>query len=357
MRNEEPAGIVIPVDTGIQESRKYWCLAEVMKLAPYLRVLVVCGFLHALVAPAAAEQSPDYPNRPIRLIIPQGIGASTDNLARVLAVRLADVFGQQVVVDNRSGASGMIGLELTARAAPDGYTLLGTSAGIQVVAPQLHRKLPFDPFADFAPISLFAATQNALAVHPSVPAKSVKEFIALAKASPGKLNMASAGAGTQSHVAGVQFSLAAGIDSVHVPYKGGGALAAALLSNESQFTVTPLPGVLPHIRSGRLRALGTGGEKRSAQLPDVPTLAESGLPGYQSTGWTGLLAPKGTPRPIIDKVRSALLKVLSQPDVRAQIEQQGADIVTSTPEQFAKFMREEWDRAAVAIKAAKIRIE
>lgn len=305
----------------------------------------------------AAVGTADYPTRPIRLIVPQGIGASTDNLARVLTIKLGDALGQQVVVDNRSGASGMIGLELTARAAPDGYTLLGTSAGIQVVAPQLHKKLPFDPFADFAPISLFAATQNVLAVHPSVAAKNVKEFIALAKASPGKLNMASAGAGTQSHVAGVQFTLAAGIDAVHVPYKGGGALAAALLSNESQFTVTPLPGVLPHIKSARLRALGTGGEKRSAQLPDVPTMAESGLPGFQSTGWAGLLAPKGTPKAVIDKLHATLIKVLSQPDVRAQIEAQGADIVTSTPAQFAKFMREEWDRAAVAIRAAKIRIE
>jgi tripartite-type tricarboxylate transporter receptor subunit TctC len=293
----------------------------------------------------------------VRLVVPQGIGAATDNIARVLAVRLGEALGQQVVVDNRPGASGLIGLELAARAAPDGYTLLATSAGIQVAAPQLHEKLPFHPFRDFAPVSLFAVTENVLAIHPSLQAKSVKEFIALARAAPARLNMASAGSGTQSHLAGVQFVLLAGLSTEHLPYKGGGALVAALVANEAQFTVTPLPGVLPHIKSGRLRALGTGGTKRSSQLPEVPTIAEAGVSGYQSTGWAGLLAPRATPRPILDKVYATLSQVMRQPDVRTQIERQGADPVMNTSVEFEKFMRDEWDRFGAAIKAAKLRVE
>jgi tripartite-type tricarboxylate transporter receptor subunit TctC len=318
-------------------------------------VAVISAALQALPAFAAAEAA--FPTRPVRVIVPQGIGAATDNVARILALRLSDALGQQFVIDNRAGASGMIGLELVARAVPDGYTLLATSAGIHVVAPQLHKKLPFNVLRDFAPISLFAATQNVLAVHPSLAARSVKEFIALAKAAPGKLNMASAGAGTQSHVAGAQFNLAAGIDAVHVPYKGGGALAGALIANEAQFTVTPVPGVLQHISSGRLRALATGGDRRSSFLPDTPTISESGLPGFRSTGWTGLLAPRDTPKPVIQKLHATLIKVVSQPEIRTQIERQGADVVTSTPDAFAAFIGEEWTRAGAAIRAAQIKIE
>jgi tripartite-type tricarboxylate transporter receptor subunit TctC len=314
--------------------------------------------LVALAQPAAgAEATADYPSRPIRMIMPQGIGASNDTLARVLTAKLGEVLGQQLVVDNRPGAGGMIGLEIAAHAAPDGYTLLGTATAIQVISPQLYKKLSFDPFRDLAPIALYAITQNALTVHPSLPVRSVKEFIAAAKAAPGKLNMASAGAGAQSHLAGVQFALLTGIDVVHVPYKGGGASVAAVVANESQFTITPLPAVYSFIKSGRLRVLGTGGEKRSPQLPDVPTIAEAGVPGFQSTGWAGLLAPRATPAPILGKIHAALIKVMNQPDTRELIERQGADPVTSTPAEFGRFIREEWDRFGLAIKAAKIKVE
>ena len=316
---------------------------------------IACGSLLAAASSHAAEAA-RFPERPIRLIVPQGIGAGTDLLARPFAVKFGEALGQQVVVDNRPGASGMIGLELVAHAARDGYTLLATSAGIQVVAPQLFRKLPFDPNRDLAPLSLFAVTQNALVVHPSLPAKTTREFIANAKAAPGKLNFASAGTGTQSHLATVQFNLLAGVDAVHVPYKGGGALNAAVIANETQFSVTPLPGALPHIRSGRLRALGTGGDKRSTQMPDVPTIAEAGVP-FLSTGWTGILATTGTPKPVLDKIHATLLNVMAQPEMREMIERQGADAVTSTPEAFGRFIREEWSRYAPAIKAANIRIE
>ena len=303
-----------------------------------------------------AADTARFPERPIRLIVPQGIGAGTDLLARPFAVKFGEAVGEHVVVDNRPGASGMIGLELVSHAARDGYTLLATSAGIQVVAPQLFRKLPFDPNRDLAPLSLFAVTQNALVIHPSLAVKTTREFIAMAKAAPGKLNFASAGTGTQSHLATVQFNLLAGVGAVHVPYKGGGALNAAVIANETQFSVTPLPGALPHIRSGRLRALGTGGEKRSTQMPDVPTIAEAGVP-FQSTGWTGILATTGTPKPILDKVYATLLKVMAMPEMREMIERQGADPVTSTPAEFARFIGEEWNRYMPAIKAANIKIE
>ena len=314
--------------------------------------------LAATIQPAAgAEAAADYPNRPIRMVVPQGIGASNDTMARVLTVKLGEVLGQQVVVDNRPGAGGMIGLEIASHAVPDGYTLLGTATAIQVISPQLYKKLSFDPFRDLTPIALYAITQNALTVNPSMPVKTVREFIAAAKAAPGKLNMASAGAGSQSHLASLQFALPTGIEFVHIPYKGGGASVAAVVANESQFTLTPLPGVYSFIKSGRLRVLATGGEKRSPQLPEVPTIAEAGVPGFQSTGWAGLLAPHATPAPILGKIHAALIKVMNQPDTRELIERQGADPVTSTPAEFGRFIREEWDRFGQAIKAAKLKVE
>ncbi len=322
-----------------------------------IRASFVCLLAGAAPLTQAADVAAGYPNKAVRLIVPQGPGAGTDNLARVLAVKLGEALGQQIVVDNRPGASGIIGIELTVNAAPDGYTLLATSTGIQVVAPQLQKKLPFDPLRDLAPISLFAVTQNVLVMHPSVGAKTLKDFIALAKASPGKLNMASAGTGTQSHLASVQFTLAAGIDAVHVPYKGGGAMVTALLANEAQFNVTPLPGVVGHIKSGRLRALGTGGTARSLQLPDTPTIAEAGVAGFQSAGWSGMLAPRNVPKPILDKLHATLVKVLAQAELREQLARQGADAVSNQPAEFGKFMREEWDRFGKAIKAAKLAVE
>ena len=210
---------------------------------------------------------------------------------------------------------------------------------------------------DLAPISLFATTQNALILHPGVPAKTLKDFIALAKATPGKFNMASAGSGTQSHLASVQFTLLAGIDAVHVPYKGGGAMVTALLANEAQFNVTPLAGVFSFVKAGRLRVLGTGGTTRSALLPDVPTIAEAGVPGYQSSGWSGMLAPRGTPKPILDKVHTTLVKVMRQTEMRDLFTRQGADPVTNQPAEFGAFMRDEWERFARAIKAAKLNAE
>jgi len=317
-------------------------------------------FFAALVAAAlvpATGGGATYPDRPIRLLVPQGVGASNDTLSRALAIKYGEVIGQQIVVDNRAGAGGLIGMELAAHAAADGYTILASATATQVIAPQLHRKLSFDPFKDLLPVSLFASTANILVTNPAVPAKTVKEFIAFAKAQGPRLNMASAGAGAQSHLAGVQLMLAAGFESTHVPYKGGGASVASVMAGESQWTLTPLPATLSHVQSGRLKAFAVGSTKRTTQLPDVPTIAESGLPGFQSTGWVGLLLPKGTPASIFEKVRATLLTTMQEPETRTLIQRQGGDPVTDTPDEFAKFIRSEWDSFGAAIRAAKLKVE
>jgi len=308
----------------------------------------------ALSVPAAHGQS--YPTKPIRLIIANTTGTSVDTLARVLGVRLGEELGQQVVSDNRAGAGGLIGAEIVANSPPDGYTLLISSTGMQVITPQIYKKLNYDPVKSFAPLSLFAVTQNILVVNPTLPVNSVKELIAYAKANPGKLNMSNAGSGFQSHLAGVLFVHATGIDVHQVPYKGGASLIA-VIANESQFTIAPSPAVMAHVRSGRMRALASGGEKRSPQTPDLPTISEAGVPGYVSTGWAGLMAPKGVAKPIFDKLYASLVKVVNQPATRELLERQGGDPVTTTPAEFIKLINEEYARFGEAIKLANLKVE
>jgi tripartite-type tricarboxylate transporter receptor subunit TctC len=308
----------------------------------------------ALSVPAAHGQS--YPTKPIRLIIANTTGTSVDTLARVLGVRLGEELGQQVVSDNRAGAGGLIGAEIVANSPPDGYTLLISSTGMQVITPQIYKKLNYDPIKSFAPLSLFAVTQNILVVNPTLPVNSVKELIAYAKANPGKLNMSNAGSGFQSHLAGVLFVHATGIDVHQVPYKGGASLIA-VIANESQFTIAPSPAVMAHVRSGRMRALASGGEKRSPQTPDLPTISEAGVPGYVSTGWAGLMAPKGVAKPIFDKLYASLVKVVNQPATRELLERQGGDPVTTTPAEFIKLINEEYARFGEAIKLANLKVE
>jgi tripartite-type tricarboxylate transporter receptor subunit TctC len=301
----------------------------------------------------AADAAENYPGKPIRLIVPAGSGSANDTLARVIAIKMGEALNRTLVVDNRPGAGGIIGVETVAHAVPDGYTLLTVSTSSVVILPQMHQKLNFDIFRDFAPVGLTGLTQNALVVHPSLPS-TVKDLVAYAKANPGRLNMASAGLGSQSHLAGVQFLLLTGIDVVHVPYKDGGASVAALIGNQAQFTITPLPSTLPHVRANRLRALATGGDRRSMQLPDVPTMNEAGVAGYQSTGWNGLLAPAKVPKAVIEILNTTLAKVIAQAETREQFERQGAEPRASTPAEFARFIREEWDRYAPVIKAAGV---
>ncbi len=306
---------------------------------------------------AAQSDAVNYPARPIRLMVPQNPGASVDNVSRILAARMGEQLGQQIVADNRPGAGGTLAAEVVAHAAPDGHTLFAVATGTAVISPQTFKKLSYDPIKDFEYISLFAITQNVLVVHPALPVKSVKELLAYAKANPGKLNMANAGSASQSHLACVLFTHMAGIDVVHVPYKGGGASVTSLIGNESQVTITPAPAVLGHVRGGRLRALATAGAKRSPLMPDLPTVTESGVPGYLSSGWMGLMAPARTPKPILDKLLTTLVRVVETPATRELFERQGAEPVTTTPAEFKKFVAEEYSRFTQAIRLANLKPE
>jgi tripartite-type tricarboxylate transporter receptor subunit TctC len=309
-------------------------------------------------APAAnsADKISSYPTRPIRLIVANTTGTSVDTLARVLAAKMSEELGQQMVADNRAGAGGIIGGEIASQSAPDGYTLLVSSTGMQVISPQIYRKLSYQPVKDFAAISLYAVTQNLLVVNPTLPIRSVKDLVALARANPGKYNMSNAGSGFQSHLAGVLFTHMTGVDVVHVPYKGG-ASVTAVIANEAQFTIAPGPAVLAHVKSGRMRAIASGGEKRSPLTPELPTIIESGVPGYVSTGWAGLMAPRHTPQPILDKLHATMAKALADPATREQMERQGGEPTASTPAEMLRVINEDYVRMGTAIKLAKLKVE
>jgi tripartite-type tricarboxylate transporter receptor subunit TctC len=319
-------------------------------------VALVSAFAFSVSSATAAESASNYPNRPVRFIIAQTTGTSVDTLARILGLKMGELLGQQFVADNRGGAGGTIGGEIASQAAPDGYTLLVSSTGMQVISPQIYRKLNYHPVNDFQPISLYAVTQNLFVLNPNFPAKTLKELIAAAKANPGKYNMANAGSGFQSHLAGVLFTHLAGVDVVHVPYKGGASLVA-VMGNEAQFTIAPAPAVMGHVRAGRLRAIASGGEKRSPLTPDIPTVIESGVPGYVSTGWAGLMAPKRTPKPIVDKLHDTMVKALADPQTREQMERAGGEPVSSTPQEMLRVINEDYARMGQAIKLAKLKVE
>ena len=313
----------------------------------------------ATVALAAAVHAADitnYPQRPIRLVMPNAPGSSNDTLARLVAVKLGEALGQQIVIDNRAGAGGIVGMEIGKNAAPDGYTLVGASTAAMSIAPHIHSKLPYDPIKDYEYISMFGVTPNVLVVNPSLPPKSVSEFVDWAKAKGNALNMASAGTGAQSHLTGAALMVAAGIASMHVPYKGGGASVAAVVANESQWTITPAPAVMSLVRSGRLRALGHSLPQRTALLADMPSVGET-VKGFKYSGWNGLLAPRGTPRVILDRVRGALIKASASPDLKEQFANQGAVIQTSTPEDFRGLVQQEIREIAPVVKAAGLKVE
>jgi len=323
-------------------------------LYPSYRKLAITLAALAPLAAWCASPAIDYPVRPIRLLVPQSPGASNDTITRIVVMKMSEDLGQQFVVDNRPGAGGTMAGELVAHAPADGYTLYATATASQVIGPQVIKTRTFDPLKDFDAVAMFAITQNILVVNPSLPAKSVKELIAYSKANPGKINLANAGTGTQSHLGGVLLAKAAGLDVTHVPYKGGGPSVAAVVAGESHATITPAPAVLGHIRSGRLRALASGGAKRSRLTPDIPTLIESGV-NLESTGWIGLLAPKGTPKPVIDKLHASLAKALHNPATEKLMENQGADPEIDTPAHFAKFIVEEYRRFGEAIRLANLK--
>ena len=299
---------------------------------------------------------PHFPNRPIRMIAPSSAGGPVDVIARAVSQGLGEVLGQQVVIDNRAGAAGLIGAETVATGTPDGYTLLFGFSGPLVIVPHLGGKTPYNTLKDFAPVSLAAQAPYILLVHPSVPVNSVKELIALAKSRPGKLNFASGGNGTGIHLAGELFKLTAGIEIVHVPYKGAGPGQTALLANEVDTMFNGLPPALPHVKSGKLKALAVGGMKRSPLLPDMPTIAESGL-DFNTTGWYGILAPRATPRAVIAKLHTATVQALNAPILKEGLARQGVEGVGSTPEEFGRLIREEWSKWEKVIGAAGLRAQ
>jgi tripartite-type tricarboxylate transporter receptor subunit TctC len=315
----------------------------------------VVAAIAAFLSFSAAAQS--YPSKPIRLIVPFAAGGGNDNVARLVGRRLADGLGQPVVVDNRPGAGGVVGAELAAKSAPDGYTLFLGGVGSHAINPNLHDKLPYDPIKDFAPVALLAQAPLVLVVHPSVPAKSVAELTAYARAHPGKLNFASNGNGSSSQLAAVMFDSMAGVEMVHVPYKGLSPALADLLSGQVQLMFSSVVAILPHVKAGKLRGLAVTGAKRLASLPELPTIAESGLPGYEASSWYGILAPAGTPRDIVMKLNAELAKALEQPEVRNSLLAEGAEPVGGSPEAFAAHIRAEKERLGKLIRDAKIRLE
>ena len=315
-----------------------------------LIALLATGMLNAV----AGES---YPTNPIRLVIGFPPGGFVDFTARLVAAPLGTALGQQVVVENRGGAGGIVGTEIAARAAPDGYTLTVGSAGTHGVNQSLYPKLPYNVLKDFQPIARLADAPSILAVHPSLPAHSVKELIALARAKPGQINYASAGAGTSTHLAAVLFEHLAHIRMVHVPFKGGGPAIVALLAGEVPVTFGTAASVSPQTKTGRLRALGVTAGKRSAVLPDIPTIAESGLPGYEMLNWLGLFAPGGTPNVVVSRLAAQALKIVRQPEVIARLHAQGAEPSPLATEAFATFVKNEVDKWAKVVAATGMSAE
>ena len=303
----------------------------------------------------AAAQT--YPARPIRLISPNPAGGANDLIGRIVAQKLGEVLGQQVVVDNRGGAGGTIGTEIAAKAAADGYTLLAASQATHSISPHIYRKLPYDVLRDFAPVTNFVEVQNLLNANPAFPPNSVKELVALAKAKPGAINYASAGPGSASHFAGLLFAKAAGIDILHVPYKGGAPAIAAVLAGEAAFNFGPMPATAMHVKAGRLKALAVSGNTRSNAFPNVPTVAESGVSGYVVVGWFGLVAPRGTPKPVIERLHAAAVRALNDPETRRQLLQIGADPAPSSPDELGNFVRREYERYGKLVREAGLKVE
>jgi tripartite-type tricarboxylate transporter receptor subunit TctC len=315
-------------------------------------------FSAALLALFQASQAgaQGYPAKAVRMIVPYAPGGSVDVMARMLAPHMAESMGQQVVVDNRPGASGNIGTELAVRAPADGYTIMMVTLPF-VVNPSLYAKLPFDVVRDLAPVSLLAAAPFVLVVHPSLPAKSVKELVALAKRQPGKLNYPSGGNGTNSHISVELFKSLTGARIVHVPYKGGGPALIAIVSGETDLGILGFEVVISHVRSGKLRALGITGAKRSSRLPETPTVAEGGVPGYQFTTWYGVLVPTGTPPTIIDALNGHVVKAMRTPDLAERLARDGTEVVATPPEQFAAHITSELARWAKVVKEAGLRAD
>ena len=309
------------------------------------------------VMPIAATAQADYPNKPIRLIVPFPAGGSTDIVGRVVAQKLSERLGQQVVVDNRGGAGGTIGTDAAAKAAADGYTLTIGTTSTHAVAAGAYAKLSYNPVKDFAPVSLVAITPYLLVVNPQVKANDLKEFVALSKTIPGKMNYASAGNGTTTHLAMEMLKDAAQINLQHIPYKGNAPADLAIMANEVQAVFGSMPALLQHVKGGKLRPLAVGTAQRSPALPDVPTVAELGYPGFEAALWLGVLAPAGTPKPIIDRLHREIAAIVPTADFKQAMERNGADATGNTPDQFAKLIAEESARYIKVVKTIGLKLD
>lgn len=302
----------------------------------------------ATLSLGAAAQA--YPTKPITIVVPFSAGGTTDILARLVGQYLTTELGQPVVVDNKAGAGGNIGGALAAKAPADGYTLFMGTVGTHAINAALYKKMPFDHVKDFAPLSRVANVPNLLVAHPSQPFKTVPEMIAYAKANPGKINFGSPGNGASPHLSGELFKSMAKVELTHIPYKGSAPAVSDLLGNQIAIMFDNMPSVIPHVRSGKLRAIAISTAKRSPELPDVPTIAEAGVPGYEAVSWFGLFAPAATPKPVLDKLSTALSKVLANPEVQKKISVQGGETVNETPAQFAAFIRSETTKWGKVVK-------
>ena len=318
------------------------------------RIAVAVLTAAAILAPVAQAQG-NYPNKPIRLIVAFPPAGSTDIIARLVGHKLGERLGQQVIIDNRGGAGGTIGTEIAARATPDGYTLTMGTTSTHVIAVGAYSKLKYDPVKDFTPLTLVATTPYLLVVHPSVKANTLKEFVALVKSQPGKLNFASAGVGSTTQLAMEMLKIAAGIDIVHVPYNGNGPAGTATMAGQVQALFGSMPAVLPHAKSGKVRPLAVGTAKRSPSLPDVPSVAESGYPGFEASLWLGFFAPKGTPADISKKLHGELVAIAQSAEMKEQFARNGAESITTSPAELSKLVGTEIDKYLKVIKAAGIK--
>jgi tripartite-type tricarboxylate transporter receptor subunit TctC len=311
----------------------------------------------ALAAVSTATLAQGYPNKPIRFIVPYPPGGASDVLARALANKMSESMGQSIVVENRAGAGGNIGADFVAKAAPDGYTLLMGNIGPNAISPALYPRLPYDPIKDFTPISLVSSVPIVLVAHPSFPASNMKEVIALAKSKPGQFNYASAGNGSSNHLAMELLKSLAGVNFAHVAYKGGSPAMADLIAGHIQIAFDTLPVALPHVKAGKVKAIALAGTKGSSVLPELPTIADSGVAGYEASSWGGLMAPGGTPRDVVDKLNLEVNRALGQPDVRESLAKLGIEPVGTTPEQFATYIEAEIKKWKRVVSEAGIKLE
>ena len=317
-------------------------------------LLCTCAVVAASVGGVAASQT--FPDKPIRLIVPYPPGGGADAIARTIGPRLSELIGQSVVIENKPGANGNIGSAYVAKAAPDGYTLLMNTIGL-VFSQSIYKSLPFNVLNDFAPVTLVAGVPHILIVGPSLPMNSVAEVLAAAKAKPGKINYASVGVGSPFQMAGALFQSVGQVELAEIPYQGGGPAVQSVVAGQTDMTFANLLAAQPLIKAGRVKALAVTSSKRAAIMPDVPTLAESGLPGYDLSGWFGVWAPAGTPKHIVESLNGAIVKVLNEPEVRKRLERDGADVFASSPAEFDGYIKAEYAKWDKVIKAARIQVD